>query len=128
MKTAFPLLLMLALGCGSSSQPETPAIEGKESPINSADATARTITPPAPGEPIDSEAEAIAVVLAEIQRSGDDSERVECSASLIENRWLVNALFIYYPENKGDQRFVPGGFTTYIVSKDGVILETLPGL
>ena len=85
--------------------------------------------PPAPvvGKPVTTEADAIAVVLADIQRHGADPRREECSAKKVDERWYVTAWHIWYPNNKGSSRFVPGGFTTYIVSTDGRVLETLPG-
>jgi hypothetical protein len=73
------------------------------------------------------EAEAIAVVVADIQRRGGDPRRNECSAKKIDGDWWVTAWHIWYPNNKGDSRFVPGGFTTYIVSADGKILSTRGG-
>ena len=84
---------------------------------------------PAPSlsKQVTTEADAIAVVLADIQRRGADPRREECSATKIDERWHVLAWHIWYPNNKGSSRFVPGGFTTYVVSTDGSILETLPG-
>jgi len=76
---------------------------------------------------VTTEAEAIAVVLADIQRRGGDPRRNECSATKIDGDWWVTAWHIWYPNNKGDSRFVPGGFTTYIVSADGKILSTRGG-
>jgi hypothetical protein len=76
---------------------------------------------------VTTEADAIAVVLAEIQRRGGDPRRAECSAKKMEEGWWVTAWLIWYPRNKGDSRFVPGGFTTYIVSADGKILSTRGG-
>jgi hypothetical protein len=73
-------------------------------------------------------AEAIAVVLADIQRRGGDPKREECSARKVDDDWQVTAWHIWYPDNKGSSRFVPGGFTTYIVATNGAILQTLPGL
>jgi hypothetical protein len=73
-------------------------------------------------------ADAIAVVLADIQRRGGDPHREECSAKKMDGDWWVTAWHIWYPNNKGDSRFVPGGFTDYIVSTDGKIVRTLPGL
>ena len=75
---------------------------------------------------ITSEADAVAVVLADIQHRGADPRREECSAKKVDERWYVTAWHIWYPNNKGSSRFVPCGFTTYIVSTDGWILETIP--
>jgi Clp amino terminal domain, pathogenicity island component len=73
------------------------------------------------------EADAIAVVLADVQRRGGDPHREECSAKRSDGRWYVTAWHIWNPDNTGSSRFVPGGFTMYIVSDDGKILEALPG-
>jgi hypothetical protein len=80
------------------------------------------------GKPITTEADAIAVVLADIQRRGGDPHREECSAKQMDGEWYVTAWHIWYPRNKGSSRFVPGGFTTFVVSTDGEILKTMPGL
>jgi hypothetical protein len=76
---------------------------------------------------LQAEADAIAVVLADVQRRGGDPHREECSAARRDGRWYVTAWHIWYPDNTGSSRFVPGGFTTYIVSDDGKILEAQPG-
>jgi hypothetical protein len=76
---------------------------------------------------LQAEEEAIAVVLADVQRKGGDPHREECSAARIDGRWYVTAWYILYPDNTGSSRFVPGGFTTYILSNDGKILKVLPG-
>jgi hypothetical protein len=70
---------------------------------------------------------AIAVVLADVKRKGGDPHREECSATRIDGRWYVTAWHIWYPDDTGSSRFVPGGFKTYILSNDGKILEVLPG-
>lgn len=77
---------------------------------------------------VSTEADAIAVVLADIQRRGGDPKREECSAKKMDGDWWVTAWHIWYPNNVGSSRFVPGGFTTYVVSTNGSILRTLPGL
>jgi hypothetical protein len=77
---------------------------------------------------ITTEAEAIGVVVADIQRRGGDPRREECSAKQMDGKWYVTAWHIWYPDNKGSNRFVPGGFTSYVVGTDGRILETMPGL
>jgi hypothetical protein len=82
---------------------------------------------PVGGRAIVSGADAIAVVLADIQRRGGDPRREECSAHPTDEGWWVTAWHIFHPHHKGDRRFVPGGFTDYIVSRDGRILKTLPG-
>jgi hypothetical protein len=74
------------------------------------------------------EADAVSVVLAEIQRRGGDPRREECSAKQLDEVWYVTAWHIRYPNNVGSSRFVPGGFTSYVVSTDGKILRTLPGM
>jgi len=80
------------------------------------------------GKQITTEADAIAVVLADIQRRGGDSRREECSAKKMDGDWWVTAWHIWYPNNVGSSRFVPGGFTDYVVSTNGKIVRTLPGL
>ena len=85
--------------------------------------------PPAPvSKQITTETDAITVVLADIQRHGGDPHREECSAKRTDEGWDVTAWHIFYPNNKGSSRFVPGGFTDYVVSRDGRILKTMPGL
>jgi len=79
-----------------------------------------------PGQ-ILTEADAVAVVLAKIQSDGGDPAREECSARKTENGWHVIAWHIWYPEKSGSSRFVPGGFTTYLLGDDGKILEKIPG-
>jgi hypothetical protein len=85
--------------------------------------------PPAPviGRQVDTEAEAVAVVLADVQCRGGDPRKEECSAKLMDGNWHVVAWHIWYPNNTGSSRFVPGGFTVYVVSTDGRIIKTLPG-
>jgi hypothetical protein len=73
-------------------------------------------------------AEAIAIVLADIQRRGGDQKRQECSATKMDGDWWVTALHIWYPNEVGSSRFVPGGFTIYEVTTEGTMLRTLPGL
>ena len=82
---------------------------------------------PVVAKEVTTEADAIDVVLAAIQRRGADPRREECSAKMMDKGWYVTAWHIWYPKNKGSSRFVPGGFTTYVVSTNGSILETLPG-
>jgi hypothetical protein len=71
-------------------------------------------------------AEAIAVVLAEIQRRGGDPRLEECSAKKTDDGWDVIAWHIFYPTNTGSSRFVPEGSKIYIISRDGKILKTIP--
>jgi hypothetical protein len=85
------------------------------------------IVPPA-ATLIRTEAEAIAVVRADFARRGADPKQEEWSAIKDGERWLVNAWHIFYPANVGESRFVPGGFMMYIVSSDGKIVRTIPGL
>lgn len=73
-------------------------------------------------------ADAIAVVLADIQRRGGDPRREECSATKTDEGWDVTAWHIFYPANSGSSRFVPGGFTDYVVGQDGRIVKTMLGL
>jgi len=101
------LLAFLLAGCAGQRQAQ-PA-----SPVVGKDAT--------------TQADAIAVVLADIQRRGGDPRREECSAKKMDGDWWVTAWHIWYPNNVGSSRFVPGGFTTYVVSTDGRIVRTLPG-
>lgn len=84
--------------------------------------------PPVAGKQVFIQADAIAVVLADIQRRGGDPKREECSAVKDKRGWSVTAWHIWYPQNTGSSRFVPGGFTTYVVSDDGKIVEVQPGL
>lgn len=79
-----------------------------------------------PGQVL-TEADAIAVVLAKIQGEGGDPAREECSAQKTENGWRVIDWHIWYPAQSGSSRFVPGGFTTYLLGDDGKILKKIPG-
>jgi hypothetical protein len=98
-------------------------------------------------------AEAIAIVRADIRHRGGDPDREEYSASesdhhaiqtemkeLLEQsridylaiantneHWSVTARHIWYPNNQGSSRFVPGGFSDYYLSADGKILNTRGG-
>jgi len=92
------------------------------------DALPPTSSPPTASKQVSTEADAIAVVLADIQRRGGDPKREECSAKKMDGDWWVTAWRILYPNNVGSSRFVPGGFTTYVVSTNGSVLRTLPGL
>jgi hypothetical protein len=85
-------------------------------------------SPPGVSKQVTTEADAIAVVLADIQRRGSDPRREECSAKRMDGDWWVTAWHILYTNNVGSSRFVPGGFTTFVVSTNGTILRTLPGL
>ena len=76
---------------------------------------------------VNSESEAIAVVLADIQHRGGDPRREECSAIKTDRGWDVTAWHIFNPTNTGSSRFAPGGFTDYAITKDGRILEAIPG-
>ena len=104
------LLTLLVAGCAHRQDAQPPT----------------SSTPPV-SKQVSTEADAIAVVLADIQRRGGDPKREECSAKKMDGDWWVTAWHIWYPSNKGDSRFVPGGFSTYVVSIDGKILRTLPG-
>ena len=77
---------------------------------------------------ISTEADAIAVVLADIQSRGGDPMREECSAKNVDGEWWVTAWHIWYPDNVGWSRFTPGGSKDYIVSTDGKIVSRVPGL
>jgi len=76
---------------------------------------------------VNTESEAIAVVLADIQRRGCDPHREKCSATKTAGGWYVTAWHIFQPTNTGSSRFAPGGFTDYVITKDGRILEAIPG-
>ena len=111
MRATVQILVLLALllsGCAHQQNAHLPA--------------------PVASKPITTEADAIAVILADIQGRGGDPRREECSAKQMDGEWHVTAWHIWYPRNKGSSRFVPGGFTTYVVSTDGEILRTIPGL
>jgi hypothetical protein len=84
--------------------------------------------PPAVSKQVTTEAGAIAIVLADIQQRGSDPRREECSAKKMDGEWWVTAWHIWYPDNVGSSRFVPGGYTIYVVSTDGKIVRTLPGV
>ena len=87
----------------------------------------RALVPPVTKQ-VTTEAGAIAIVVADIEQRGGNARREECSAQMMDGDWWVTAWHILYPNNVGSSRFVPGGFTTYVVSTDGRILRTLPGL
>ena len=72
--------------------------------------------------------DAIAVVRRATKRRGYEPNASEYHANRSGKDWFVMAWHIMYPNNTGSSRFVPGGFTTYTVSNDGKILETMPGL
>lgn len=97
-------------------------------PVIERPATNATSVAPIIGKQITTKADAIAVVTAEIQRQGGDPKMVECSASKSEDGWRVTAWRICYPNNVGSSRFVPGGYTIYVVNIDGKIMDTRPGL
>jgi hypothetical protein len=78
-------------------------------------------------EPTLTEADAIDIVLADIQRRGEDPGREQCSAEKTGEGWSVKAWHIYYPDNVGVSRFVPGGFAIYSLSREGEILGIRPG-
>jgi len=82
---------------------------------------------PVPAKQVTTEADAIGVVLADFQRRGGDPQREECSATRSDEGWHVTAWHMWYPHRKGSSRFVPGGFTIYVVSTDGGILSVMPG-
>lgn len=84
-------------------------------------------TSPAAGRPVTTEADAVAVVVADIQRRGGNPRREEISATKREEDWWVTAWHIWYPRNVGASRFVPGGFTTYVLRQDGTISKVVPG-
>ncbi|HEX8295504.1 MAG TPA: hypothetical protein VF593_04350 [Chthoniobacteraceae bacterium] len=71
---------------------------------------------------------AVAVVRRATKRRGRDPNASEYHARRIDNEWSVLAWHIWYPENSGESRFVPGGFTSYTVSDAGKILQVMPGL
>jgi hypothetical protein len=67
------------------------------------------------------------IVRRHIQRSGGDPTREEISALWHNGAWHVTAWRIWYPNNMGASRFVPGGHTSYVLSRDGRIIDTIPG-
>src|SRR5689334_3701687 len=108
MKPSPVLLLSLALaGC---ARPKPPAAAATEM-------DAHTI----------SEAEAVAVVLKDIELRGGDPRGEVCSAMASDDGWRVLVQHIYYPEKKGNARFVFGGHSFYDVSSDGRILKSSGG-
>lgn len=104
--------LLLIVGCGSNDRgqpkPQAAAISRSAS-IQTAD-------------------DAISVVRRDIKRRGHDPNGAEFHASQTGTNWSVTAWHIWYPNNTGSSRFVPGGFTSYTVSNDGKINGTIPGL
>jgi hypothetical protein len=100
------MLTLLVTACTRQQHPQPPAQASKQ---------------------VGTEVDAVAIVLADIQRRGGDPHREECSATKTGEGWDVTAWHIFYPTNKGSSRFVPGGFTDYTVSSDGKILKTMPG-
>ena len=76
---------------------------------------------------VTTEAQAAAVVLEAIRKRGGDPKLEECSAKEVKGEWWVTAWHIRYPKNSGGSRFVPGGFTTYVVSREGTIERTIGG-
>jgi hypothetical protein len=77
---------------------------------------------------IQSADDAIAVIRRATKRRGGDPNASEYHAKRTGRQWHVTAWHIWYPENTGSSRFVPGGFTSYTVSSDGRIVDTMPGL
>jgi hypothetical protein len=78
----------------------------------------QSFRPPAPGQGVHTAADAIAVVLADIQRHGGNARKVECSAEETKESWVVTVWF---------RPFRPGGHATYFVGHDGEILRVEPG-
>ena len=83
--------------------------------------------PPTVAKHVITENDAIGVVLADIKRRGGDPKLEECSATKTKDGWSVLAWHIMYPKNVGSSRFVPGGYTFYLVSTDGRIVGSFPG-
>ena len=69
---------------------------------------------------------AIDAVLRYIRAEGGDPLEWECSVDHRDNESYVWAWHILFPENKGSGRFTPGGYTIYVVSQDGRVMEELP--
>ena len=104
--------LLLLAGCVShdriSSKPHAAAIP-RDARIQTAD-------------------DAIAVIRRATKSRGCDPNASEYHANRSGKDWFVTAWHIWYPNNTGSSRFVPGGYTAYTVSHDGKILATMPGL
>ena len=104
--------LLLLVGCGSHDRvqpkPHSAAIP-HDARIQTAD-------------------DAIAVVRRATKRRGGDPNASEYHANRSGEDWFVMAWHIQYPSETGASRFVPGGWTSYTISNDGKILQTMPGL
>lgn len=99
----------------------TPLIVGCAHPHTAQPSASST---PRVNKQVSTEAQSVAVVVADMQRRGSDPSQEECSAKRIDGDWWVTAWHIWYPKNVGSSRFVPGGFTTYVVSTDGKIMRS----
>ena len=111
-RSALIALLVFVAGCG---------------PGDYYGARSRTASIPQSGR-IQSADDAIAVVRRATKRRGGDPNASEYHVSHRGDQWVVMSWHIHYPENTGPSRFVPGGYTSYTISSDGKILETMPGL
>jgi hypothetical protein len=71
---------------------------------------------------------AVGVIQRHIWKAGRDPTREEITATWRGGEWHVMSWHIFYRNNKGVSRFVPGGFTSYTVNPDGRVTSIMPGL
>ncbi len=81
----------------------------------------------APRQPVQTEDYAISLARNAVQESGDDQTLYEYTAKYIDNHWNVTANRIFYPHNTGSAKFVPGGFTIFVITTNGVITNKIHG-
>jgi hypothetical protein len=114
MKSALLVFLIAALygaGCATDRRSTGPGV------------------PPAPqSSSVRTPQQAVALVKRHIRAHGGDPSREEISAQWNGTQWRVWSWRIVYPNNPGSSRFVPGGYTIYMVDTSGLIAAILPGL
>ena len=103
---ALALLIVLVTGCASTGTPEEQALAHSY---------------------VRNSSDAIAAVRYDITSRHGNPDAAEYKAGRRGAMWFVTAWHIRHANAKGSARFEPGGYTSYLVSSQGRVIESVPG-